>query len=96
MAEKLTPEEYMRLEREIVTQQLPAELRDPARCKLCGQPHHLVKVNGRVAFYVHHGEELRTCRAIGYRTSFIGELGEALWRRVQANNDKDSVEPEHA
>jgi hypothetical protein len=87
----MTSEEYMALEREMAKQKLE-NLGETVTCKVCKQPHHLVTVNDRVAFYVHHGDELKTCTALGYRTSYLGDYADMIKERLRILNDRAKAE----
>ena len=59
---------------EIMSRKLPDNLPIERPCRLCDQMLHLLKLNDRVAFYVHRGDELKVCKAISPKTSFMNAL----------------------
>jgi SAM-dependent methyltransferase len=57
--------------RRLLNQKFTEPLAEEVPCSLCGGKRHLLPVNDQFAFYVHRGEELDRCNAIGWRTSFL-------------------------
>lgn len=55
-----------------------AEEPDTILCDRCGQPKTALKLNENIMFWVHRGEDLKKCRDIDYKTSFLQHLAAEL------------------
>jgi len=79
----LSEVEHLIAEREAYAVKLPEDMPKAYTCLFCGKEMHLLKVNDRIAFYHHSGEDLVKCRYIGTITSFMKNLGRLMWNKSQ-------------
>ena len=56
---------------ETVLDKLPPNISESITCKMCSQPMTLLKVNDYIVFWVHHGPQLKICRHIAFKTSYL-------------------------
>ena len=88
---------------QIWRQKLPDDLPETLECKFCGEPKQLLRVNERVAFWVHLDlKRFRKCKILTFRTSFLQSVLQAYNQLHQAlkfhksGGDKDGgISPEN-
>ena len=69
--------------KEIWNQKLPDDLPREIKCRFCGEPKQLIRVNDRIAFWVHlDREQFKKCKYLTFRTTFIKNACE-IYREIQ-------------
>jgi hypothetical protein len=71
----------------IMAQRLPAKLKRSVKCEICGGRRYLLRVNDRFAAYIHHGKALEKCQAVGFRTSYLIDLGKLTAEQMKKNDE---------
>ncbi len=73
-----------------MAQRLPAKLKRTVKCQICGRKRHLIRINDRFAAYVHHGDELQGCQAVGFKTSYLMDLGKLTQEQMKKRDEADA------
>jgi len=60
-------------------------------CRNCGEGMELLRINDRVAFWVHKGKQLEKCKFMALRTTFAKDIGKAMVQMQQETVKKLQV-----